>query len=507
MRVAGARRNSVFHSYSHPPHSFLCSFPPLLSPPPAEVANLPTVDDCLCLSQSAIDTLYSIGTAFLTLSPALRSLFLDTLQDLSGKVLSLAASHKALSQQAKNNTKAVLYFLAAVTARVETGMQAQAQPAATKSKAASQDDEGGNDDNDDDDGDFGAPAKKGAKKAPKAAKASKAKAGGGKGAFNWPEYRASLLELISEAAEMEPSSLWSMGIVQENFSAAMWGYALSLLEARPAGMSGHTSVETKARAACVAIVVRCVACFSQSGASCSFTQLTTALLDAMLRADHMSTAAADVCSKASVALAAEVLGEVARMNMDGLPASGVKNIGSFVEALAKSNPQLMTQLLPTVMKQLDSGAHQIRSSLLHAMGAVIIHIHAVCVAAPTGAEEPKEDKEAKEVKETKADKDDDDDEEEKDASPDGEGEGDKSDKDFRKNPALLPRVRNSLLDMLVERTHDKSPYSRAAVLRVWQVLLEAGAVPARRVGSIAEIAVDRLLDKVCAPLCAPRWPQ
>lgn len=463
------------------------------------MANLPTVDDCLCLSQSAIDTLYSLGTAFPTLSPALRGLFLDTLLDLSGKVLSLAADHKSLSQQAKNNTKAVLYFLAAVSARVETSLQAQGQPAATKAKAASQDDGGANDDDDDDDGEFNGPAKKGAKKAPKA-KAPKAKAGA-KGAFNWPEYRASLLELIAEAAEMEPSTLWSMGIVQENYSAAMWGYALSLLETRPAGLSGHTAAESKARGACVSVVVRCVSCFSQSGASCSFTQLTTALLDAMLRADHMSTAAADVCSKASVALASEVLGEVARMNMDGLPASGVKNIGSFVEALAKSNPQLMTQLLPTVMKQLDSGAHQIRSSLLHAMGAVIIHIHAVCVAAPLGAEEPKEPSESKESKEdTKAAKDgdeDDDEDEDKEASP--EGEGDKSDRDFRKNPALLPRVRNSLLDMLVERTHDKSPYSRAAVLRVWQVLLEAEAVPARRVGSIAEIAVDRLLDKVRAP--------
>ena len=46
--------------------------------------------------------------------------------------------------------------------------------------------------------------------------------------------------------------------------------------------------------------------------------------------------------------------------MKSLPQGGVKNIGTFVEALAKTSPDMVTHHLPLLMKQLDSDAHQIR---------------------------------------------------------------------------------------------------------------------------------------------------
>jgi hypothetical protein len=51
------------------------------------------------------------------------------------------------------------------------------------------------------------------------------------------------------------------------------------------------------------------------------------------------------------------------------------------------------------------------------------------------------------------------------------------------------------LNILVERTHDKSHFTRAAVLRVWTDLLGSGAVPVRRYHAVAEVAVDRLRDR------------
>ena len=63
---------------------------------------------------------------------------------------------------------------------------------------------------------------------------------------------------------------------------------------------------------------------------------------------------------------------------------------------------------------------------------------------------------------------------------------------------MSPRLRDTILDVIVERTHDVSPYTRAAVLRVWQVLLVANAVPVRRLANVAEIAFDRLFDKAQA---------
>ena len=171
-----------------------------------EVAQLPVVDDCLCLSQSATDTIYSLAVAFPSLSSAMRELFLDTLQDLAGKVLQLAADTKgqsqSLSQQAKNNTKAVLYLLSAVSVRVEASLKGEGTTAAAGAAAKTGEDES-------DDEEDGAPKK--GKKAPKAKPPKGSKKAQGS-AFAWADYRAALLELMLRSAEMEPSTLWAMGL-------------------------------------------------------------------------------------------------------------------------------------------------------------------------------------------------------------------------------------------------------------------------------------------------------
>lgn len=70
-----------------------------------------------------------------------------------------------------------------------------------------------------------------------------------------------------------------------------------------------------------------------------------------------------------------------------------------------------------------------------------------------------------------------------------------SDGPFAQNLDQLFRARESLLDILVERAHDVNYYTRADVLRAWAMLSEAGAIPTRRYGSVAELAFDRLKDK------------
>lgn len=59
----------------------------------------------------------------------------------------------------------------------------------------------------------------------------------------------------------------------------------------------------------------------------------------------------------------------------------------------------------------------------------------------------------------------------------------------------LARFRDSLLDFLLERTHDVSPFTRSAVLKAWLCVVEEGSVPVRRAGAVAEAAADRLHDK------------
>ena len=57
------------------------------------------------------------------------------------------------------------------------------------------------------------------------------------------------------------------------------------------------------------------------------------------------------------------------------------------------------------------------------------------------------------------------------------------------------KTRNSLLDILTERAYDVSSYTRAAVLKAWIRLTEAGALPKERVIPITKLAMDRLQDK------------
>ena len=492
-----------------------------LTPPTStvEIANLPFVDDCLCLSQSAIDSLYCLALGFSSLSDELKSAYVDTLVELSTRVLQTAQTDgSALSLQAKNNTKAILYFLSAAASKIEASCRGDASAlpsssAPSKGRTANGDDDG--DDNDEDeDGDFGAPSKgrKTAKAGAKASKAAAPKGGrkGGKAAskasegdFSWVDYRPLVLDLILKAVSLEPSVLWAMGVVPESFLAASWSFALELLETRPAGVAGAGGAEARTRATCQQIISTCTGNFASSATSCGYAALSTSILDALLRSEPFASSAAEICSHCPQGLLSELFGEVSRMNLAALPAGGVKNIGAFIEALAKVNPQLMTAQLPVVMKQLDSGAHQIRSSLLQAIGVVVQHIHkVVTTAAQTGmslaAVSGLGEEEIPAPASTRTAGGEDEDEEESDDAAAAAAAAARDDQDFRKNPSLLPRVRDSLLDVLVERTHDVSPYSRAAVLKVWQSLLEADAVPARRVGSVAEIAVDRLQDKAAA---------
>lgn len=66
---------------------------------------------------------------------------------------------------------------------------------------------------------------------------------------------------------------------------------------------------------------------------------------------------------------------------------------------------------------------------------------------------------------------------------------------LKDNTELQIRIRNSLLDILLERVYDVSPFTRAAVLKVWSQLAVNHSIPVQRVVSLMELAQDRLGDK------------
>ena len=61
-------------------------------------------------------------------------------------------------------------------------------------------------------------------------------------------------------------------------------------------------------------------------------------------------------------MVAEIMSDIGNMNMTELAKSGpgVKNVGTFVLALAEISPELLTMHLPSVIRQVDSDVYQIR---------------------------------------------------------------------------------------------------------------------------------------------------
>ena len=398
------------------------------------------------LTQDTIDVFYNLIANFRNLSDENKDLFAQSFTELSA--LAIETIKEKLSVEKKNARKQVVYFLVEF---LKINEEVAKEENAEIEKLATQ---------------------KGTKVL------SKGKAKTADQTYSWTDWRHSCLKLIFQAVCSEPSHLWNMGVVQENYLRGMWASALSMLVDKPKGMGGPGVLESTIRGLCVAIITRCASLFG-SGSGGSIGALSSALLDAVIKTEHMANFVAEICNKSKqTPLCREVLLAISHLHITSM-SLGAKNIGSFIEALARVNPVLMSSHLATLKGQIDSPAHQIRSSLLQAMGLVVSSIHKAS-QGHTGSTGDKgdtlngeDDENGGEKKDLNADGEEDDDKDKESNKGDDDDES-AEEKDKEKesdvvsdhNMAQLSRVRDSLLDLLTERTHDISYFTRAAVLKV-----------------------------------------
>ena len=307
--------------------------------------------------------------------------------------------------------------------------------------------------------------------------------------FAWIEWRQPCLVVLEKLMSSKLGSAWPMGIVPENFLSPVWAYCLKLLDERPDGVAGTAHKEIAVRTLCMRVISLTINHFGSAQSSGAFAALSTALLEAVLHSEHMGAIAAEIIlqtrqinASASSIIAAELMGDIGHMNMSSLPANSLRDLAAFIESFSKGSPDAFAQAFPTLLPQIDSPAFQIRSALLHACGNIVVHVHAVLAGSNGNPEHDAEEAEGGEGG----------------SSPNREQQDTDDNKPSSlqgRSSASMVRFRDSVLNMLVERVHDSSPYTRAAVLKVWARLLEAGAVPAKRVGCVVDISVDRLFDK------------
>lgn len=310
------------------------------------------------------------------------------------------------------------------------------------------------------------------------------------GGFEWVTLRNACLVTMERVLAVPANYLWAMGSIHENFLSVVWQYIVKVLEAKPIGIrAGTGGYDKEARCRCISIIAVCVKHFGSPESSGSYPNLISCLLESLMRTEHMSAVTAEICQSCTSIITREFLEEISSINESATKAasSGMKNIGVFIEDLAQLNSSTMIANLPLIMKLLDSDAHQVRSSLLAALASIVVLLDK-SLKGDANASEAVANAEAEKEEEGHGDA----------AEADGAEGSTKVADEALGSKGMSPRLRDTILDVIVERTHDVSPYTRGAVLRVWQVLLVANAVPVRRLPHVSEIAFDRLFDKAQA---------
>lgn len=298
-----------------------------------------------------------------------------------------------------------------------------------------------------------------------AAKKSKKSKQASATSYIWPEWRSTCLTLFHKMLSGDSSALFAMGLMPENFVMLFWKYPLELLEEKPVGLTGVGTSEQASKKLCLSLLL--LACQQvASGPATGVTVLVTAVLDGACRQEHLASPLADICRAAGVgsAFVTELMAEIARLNMTELSkgnGSGARNIGCFLVAVAAVYPELIALYLPLLMHHMDADVYQIRCAIITAMGSTITFIHQQCQAELAKGQSPSglpldQDKNEEDGEEGN------DSENEKDESAGREG---------KFNMRQFVRLRDDMVDMLIERTHDVSSYARAAVLKVWVTLV------------------------------------
>lgn len=386
------------------------------------------------LTQSQYDEIFSFISYFDQLSNSNKATFIEALIDLSSVSIDEFDNDVSL----KTTVKVFVYFLSALVNKIESTSNNlnEKKVKSNKSKQIS---------------------------------------------FDWNDWNVKVLDVFIHYFKCDQSKLWKMSIVNENFLNAIWSNVLLILE----NHSTSQSNDKQLRHSGTQVILHCLNYFHSSNGS--YTTLTTSLLDSLLRHEHLSHVISDLTSssKASnITLTKELLSEISNLNMNTMNSNSIKNIGNYLEVFCKSNASHMLHYLPLLMRQLDSPAHQIRSSLLNAMSNVIIYIHEVCIQSMGSDYEKTLLVQEKEVNKF-------DDEVENEVV----SELTANEVSNEVNITSLIRTRESLLDILIERVHDVNYYTRANVLKIWTHLQESHAIPMKRFLNTIELAQDRLQDK------------
>ena len=252
-------------------------------------------------------------------------------------------------------------------------------------------------------------------------------------------------------------SLWKRGVANESVVVLPCRIAYQMLESA----SGVLARKAASGDTALAIIAATVdSCESLMG-----TILAT-LMDLMHSFEHLASLCAELCTLVKTnRLGIELIREVGRLDTSGSrvsdsasKASGIKFVAPLVWELALRRPQLVLANISHLLQHLETEPYYLRSAILTALGHIVEHIGKIL-------------------------------------RPNNPKDSTANSADSETVPGNLQKSRAALLDILQERSHDVSSYTRSAVLKSWIHLAHSGSIPVERILPVTTMAIDRLQDK------------
>lgn len=258
------------------------------------------------------------------------------------------------------------------------------------------------------------------------------------------------------------NKLWQRGVPDETVVGLPCRIAYQMLESAT-GVIARKAASGDAAIAMIAATVD--SCESLLGT------VVAALVDMLHSFEHMAAICSEICCLVSEKpvnkLAIELIREIGRLDTsdDTGKASGIKFVAPFINELAACRPRLVLANISHILPHLNSEPYCVRSAIVTALGHIVDHI-GKSLKVPAGSIP---------------------------ASADEEEGGQREETEMSR--PTMEKSRGNLLDILEERSHDVSSYTRSAVLKAWISLSQGGSIPVERVIPVTVLAIDRLKDK------------
>lgn len=267
----------------------------------------------------------------------------------------------------------------------------------------------------------------------------------------------------------QKSKLWKRSVPDEAVVGLPCRIAYQMLESATGVLARKASSGDQALKMIAATV---------DSAPCLLNTVVAALVDLLHTYDHMAPLVAELCTIVNEhptnVLATELLREIGRLdtsgyvdNAAGNKASGIKNVAPFISELAAVRPRVVLSNISLLLPHLDSEPYVLRSAIVNAIGHILVREDQTLMETPASN---------------------------KDGDSGDEESGEEESKEERQI-VNMAKTRTSLFDILCDRTHDITSFTRAASLKVLNDLTEKQSLPLDRIMPVTAIAIDRLQDK------------